>query len=230
MKVIAIIQARMGSRRLPKKTLMQISGVSLLEIVINSVKQNSFITKIIVATSEKEIDDIIENECQKLQVDCFRGHPENVLSRYMKVAQQLESTHTIVRVTADNPVNNTKATKKLFNLHQKNEADYTFVQGLSHTVYEFIKVESFLKLQSVDKLTAEEKEHVTVYFRTHPQDFKLQQVPSHKLGIDQEVDKLFTIDTQDDFERWREVSQHFDLSKSPGYNQLKNYFKASLNA
>jgi spore coat polysaccharide biosynthesis protein SpsF len=220
----------MGSQRLPQKTLKNISGRSLLSIVINSVKQNVSISDVIVATSTNIEDDAIENECLRLNIECFRGHPENVLSRYLEVAQQFQPTDCIARVTADNPVNDVMATKKLFDLHQKNKADYTCVQGLSHTVYEFINVDALLKLQTVEELTAEDKEHVTNYFRTHPEDFKVQQVPAQKIGVDKTIDKLFTIDTKEDFERWTEVSRDFDLAKTPEFDQLTNYFKNTVNA
>lgn len=210
--------------------MMKISGLSLLNIVINSVSRNPFITKIIVATSQENQDDIIEEECNKLNVECFRGQQEDVLSRYISVAKQLKPNDVIVRVTADNPVNNTSATQKLFDLHNKNKADYTCVEGLSHTVYEFVNVEALLKLESKENLTAEDREHVTMYFRKHPEVFNIQEVPASNLNVDMSLDKLFTIDTKEDFDRWKSISLQFEMSKNPEYSLLVKHLKETVNA
>lgn len=220
----------MGSQRLPGKSMMKISGLSLLNIVINSVSKNPFISKITVATSQENEDDIIEEECSKLNVECFRGDKEDVLSRYISVAKQLKTNDIIVRVTADNPINNIKATQKLFDLHIKNKADYTCIEGLSHIVYEFVNVKALLKLESEKNITAEDKEHVTMYFRKHPEVFNIQEVPVSSLKVDKSLDKLFTIDTREDFDRWKSISQHFDMNKNLEYSLLIKHLKEIVSA
>ena len=78
----AIIQARMGSKRLPGKSLMLLGNCTILELVIRRVRKSKEIKKIIVATSTNKIDSKIKKICKKMNVECFRGSNRNVFSLY----------------------------------------------------------------------------------------------------------------------------------------------------
>ena len=201
MKTVAIIQARMGSERLPGKTLMKLGSYTLLETVISSVKRNEFIDRIIVATSNLPIDDAIEDKCSSMQIECYRGDAENVLSRFVDIAKHLSPEDTIVRVTADNPINNHKVSETLYDQHIKENADYTCIDGLSHIVYELVKVKALLKLEK-NNLEPADKEHVTKYFIEHTKEFKVQKLSADKYGLIPDLDNLLTIDTIEDYNRF----------------------------
>ena len=212
MNTVAIIQARMGSRRLPGKSLMKVGEYTLLETVVRSVKRNHFIDKVIVATSNLSIDDAIEHKCQSISVECYRGHPENVLSRFIDVAKNLNPDDIVVRVTADNPINDQKVTQILFEEHLKQNADYTCVENLAHTAYEFIKADKLLSLEHNPNLDDQDKEHVTKYLREHTDQFNVVALKPETLNINTTLDKQLTIDTEEDYLRLKEIAEKIDIN------------------
>lgn len=229
MKTTAIIQARMGSQRLPQKSLMTLNHKSLLANVIDSVRQHQFIDEAIVATTILTEDDAIENECKALEVKCERGDAENVLSRFLSIAKQLKPNDQIVRVTADNPLNNAWVSKQLFDKHLALEADYTCIDGLAHTVYEFVKVKALLKLERYKNLDEADKEHVTKYIREHADKFKVQKIAAEIFGIQPDLDKLLTLDTKEDFERLKALYQELDLHKTADFRSIYSYLNQTIN-
>jgi spore coat polysaccharide biosynthesis protein SpsF len=214
MKVVAVIQARMGSTRLRGKSLMKLSNFTLLETVIRSIKRNDFIDDFVVATSNLPEDDEIEELCNVNRFKLYRGDSDNVLSRFIAVAETLDSEDTLVRVTADNPINNTNATKKVFQHHVANKNDYTYIKGLSHTVYEFINVKALLSLSLIEDLTADDREHVTKYIRERSELFKISEISPNSLGIKTDLDKLLTVDTKEDYQRFMSIKYKIDLDNT----------------
>ena len=224
MKVIAVIQARMGSTRLPGKSLMKISKYTLLETVINSIKRNQFIDEIVVATTNLPEDNAIEELCLEKELKYYRGDSTDVLSRFLTIAKNYSEKDIIVRVTADNPINNHKVSELLFKHHVVNGNDYSCLKGLSHTVYEFINVKSLLELEYENNLDVDEKEHVTMYFRRSNR-FKISQLPPSEYGIDPKKDKMLTIDSKQDFKRFMMLKQEIDLDSSIDFDVLDTLLK-----
>ena len=101
--IVAIIQARMSSSRLPGKALLPIAGVPMLKRVFDRVQRASLVDKVVVATTSDASDDAIEKACAEWQVACFRGNLYDVLDRYYQAAK-LYGAGTIVRITADCPM------------------------------------------------------------------------------------------------------------------------------
>jgi spore coat polysaccharide biosynthesis protein SpsF (cytidylyltransferase family) len=102
-KVVATIQARMSSSRLPRKVALDIHGKCLLERVIGQVRRARTPDEIVVATSTAPDDEIVERICRRLSVDCYRGSLSDVRSRFVAVGQE-HGAAIVVRVTADNPL------------------------------------------------------------------------------------------------------------------------------
>jgi spore coat polysaccharide biosynthesis protein SpsF len=102
-KVVAIIQARMSSTRLPGKVLKLASGRTMLDRMIERVRQAQSVHQVVVATTTDLADDPIVRACRKAQVPCFRGSPQDVLDRYYQAAL-LNQAEIIVRLTADCPL------------------------------------------------------------------------------------------------------------------------------
>ena len=100
--VVAIVQARVGSERLPGKILKKISNLSLIEWVIKRLKKSKKIKKIILATTRFKSDDILKKVAKKNRVSIYRGKSNDVLSRFYQAAKKSKS-NTIIRVCADNP-------------------------------------------------------------------------------------------------------------------------------
>tara|TARA_B100001057_G_C22721587_1_gene899926 strand:- start:485 stop:1219 length:735 start_codon:yes stop_codon:yes gene_type:complete len=167
--IIAIIQARMGSSRLPGKVLMDVDGKPMIKFMYDRVKKSKLIDKIIVATTSNKIDDSIAELCKKEKIICFRGSEDDTLDRYYKAALPY-NPNIVVRLTGDCPLCDPVLVDKTINLFVKKNVDYA-----SNTVPPDIKkfpdgsdveVFSFRNLKkSWEKSTCiKEREHVTFYF------------------------------------------------------------------
>ena len=196
-KTVAIIQARMGSGRLPGKVLMSIGEITVLEHCIKRVKTASRLDDLAVATSESPADGQIVELCERLKVSCVRGSEKNVLSRYAKASAVLQA-EIIVRITADCPLVSPEVIDDVIRLRAGTDADYTS-NTLKRTFPVGLDVECFTsKSLTVAALEAEsyvEKEHVTPYIYNQPTRFKLK---SHEFTSDQSWLRL-TLDTDDDY-------------------------------
>ena len=119
-----VIQARMGSKRLPGKALMDFCGKPMLLFQIDLLKQFSLNVKIVVATSENPLDDTIEELCITENIPFVRGSEENVFQRFQLVAEKFQF-ETIIRLTGDNPLTNYQILKTCLDTHKKKYPDLT---------------------------------------------------------------------------------------------------------
>jgi len=169
-KNLCIIQARMGATRLPEKVLKEVGGVTLLEYEINRVKQARNISKIVVATTDKETDDRIEKLCKKINIDCFRGSEDDVLDRYYQCALKYSDYKNIIRITADCPLIDPRVIDKVVLLFLDGEYDYT-TNVLEDSFPDGMDIEIFKKnvLKEAAKIAklSSEREHVTLYIRNN---------------------------------------------------------------
>ncbi|MFA7288397.1 MAG: glycosyltransferase family protein [Melioribacteraceae bacterium] len=172
--IVAIIQARTGSTRLPNKVLKNLCGKPLIWHIINRLKYSKKIEKIVLATTQNENDDTLEKWARENGIDCFRGNENDVLDRYYKAAQYF-SAGTIVRITADDPFKDPYIIDEVLELYEKNNLDFaynnkppTFPEGLDTEVFSFDALEIAFK-NSVDPF---EREHVTQFFYRNPSIFK----------------------------------------------------------
>jgi len=202
MKVRAVIQARMSSTRLRGKTLMPVADKALLRRVVETARKHPFIQEIIVATSNNSADDPIEAYCQYLGISCIRGDKTDVFQRYMLACAGLDEEDHLVRITADNMFCRFDATLEIFSSHINNKADYSAVEGLSHVVYEFIKVGAFNRILKQEiALNEYDREHVTPVFRKEELGFRVQAFKPTALKLKPELEKQLTVDTQADLHR-----------------------------
>ena len=103
MNIVGIIQARMGSTRLPGKVLEDIGGKTMLARVVRRAQRAALLDQIVVATTVEQLDDVIADECGRLAVPVFRGEELDVLDRYYQAAEMYEA-EAIVRITSDCPL------------------------------------------------------------------------------------------------------------------------------
>lgn len=103
MKVLAVIQARMNSRRLPGKVLADLGGISVLELMIHRLRKSRSLTRIVVAMTQSPSDDPLALACNKIGIEIFRGQEFDVLGRFTDVSNLYPDFDTIVRLTADCP-------------------------------------------------------------------------------------------------------------------------------
>jgi spore coat polysaccharide biosynthesis protein SpsF len=170
---VAIIQARMGSTRLPGKVLRRLAGKSVLEHVITRVRGAKNVERVVVATTISKQDDPIVAECERLGTAHVRGSEEDVLSRYHAAAKR-HGASVVVRVTSDCPLFDGGVLDRML---AEFDADYmsnclrrTFPRGLDAEVF---------TMDALDRANSEakekhEREHVTPYIYGHPEKFRLQ--------------------------------------------------------
>ncbi len=194
---LLIIQARIGSSRLPKKVLMKLCEKPMLQHIIERTLWSKRVDHVMVATTIKNEDDLIANLCQKLGVDCYRGSENDVLDRFYQAAKQFDAEN-IIRVTADCPFIDPEIIDKIINIHMKGNFDYTsnilvetYPDGLDVEVFKF----SALKEAWEKACLVSEREHVTPYikFKGNFTRFSVELETSL-------ADKRWTVDTPRDFE------------------------------
>lgn len=192
-KVVAIIQARMGSTRLPGKVMKEIGGKPILGIIVSRLKNSKHLDEIVIATSTNPDDNIIEVFAKQMGLKYYRGSEENVLKRYIEAAE-LFKADLIVRVTADNPLTDPKLVDELIKIHIKNGSNYTFCDNVPVGVSAEIVDMSSLKIANANSKLTSEKEHVTTYIKSNPELFKIQNAnyrlnnKNFRLTVDTEID------------------------------------------
>jgi len=174
-----IIQARIGSSRLPGKTMLKIDGQNpLLYYVIKQIQFSKLIDKIVVATTELPEDDIIFNFVKSLGIECFRGSEKDVLDRHYQCAKKY-SFSIIVRIPSDKPLIDPQIIDLVIDKFKQNSFDYvtnflpyTFPYGTEVEVLSYTALE---KTWNKAQLPSE-REHVTQYIYTHKEEFQIFNV------------------------------------------------------
>jgi len=198
-KVVAIIQARMGSTRLPGKVLKEIVGKPMIWHVINRVKHAKELDDIVVATTSLKEDKQILDLASEIGVENYAGSENDVLDRYYKAAVMSEAD-VIVRITADCPLADPNVIDKVIRYYRTNDFDYvstsikpTFPDGIDVEVFSFPALD---KAWSEAKL-ASEREHVTPYIWKNPNIFKIENYENDfdisymRWSVDEESDLEF---------------------------------------
>ncbi|GCD09008.1 cytidylyltransferase domain-containing protein [Clostridium tagluense] len=205
MKVVCIVQARMGSTRLQGKVLMNICGKSVLEHDIDRLKRVENIDQIVIATTTLGKDNVIVEEAKRLGVTCFRGSEEDVLSRYYYAAKE-NNADVIVRITSDCPLIDSKVTEKTIQMYLNNLGQYdyvnntlekTFPRGLDTEVFGYKSLEKAFN----EAIIQRDREHVTAYIWDNLQIFR---VGCYKNNRDYS-ELRWTLDTIEDFKFITEV-------------------------
>lgn len=201
-----IIQARMGSTRLPGKILKVIHDRTLLDHIIDRLKELTEEASIVIATSDLPGDDAVEQFCREKGVLCFRGSESNVLSRYYECAVKYGFSD-IVRLTADNPFVDAEEVGRLIAYHKEcgNEFTESFSQlpiGVGAEIFSFAALKEDMEKASMPH----HFEHVDEYILDNMEKFKtgVLQVPESK----HMPDVRLTVDTQEDYEKACYIAAH----------------------
>jgi spore coat polysaccharide biosynthesis protein SpsF len=176
--IVAIIQARIGSTRLPGKVLLKLGERTVLEQVIERVAAAGKVNRVIVATTDQPADLEIVKLCEKKGIGVFVGAENDVLDRFYQAAKLYQADH-IVRITADCPLIDPAVINEVIEEHLNSKADYT-ANTIKETYPDGEDVEVFtfdvLKRVWQEARLASEREHVTPYIRKHGELFKLISV------------------------------------------------------
>ncbi|SDW45557.1 spore coat polysaccharide biosynthesis protein SpsF [Lutibacter oricola] len=196
-KILAVIQARLGSTRLPNKVLMSMpanSEVSILQRIIDALYLEKKISKVVVATSTNKINDDIENICGKLNVSCFRGSENDVLSRFYEVIKDSDYDF-VLRFTGDNPILDIKHLDVFIKNHLEKSLNYSYSEGLPLGCnFEMISTE-VLKIAYKESTDSYDREHVTPFIK---RNFKL--IETFNFSVSEKFKKYrFTVDYPSDY-------------------------------
>ena len=198
MSVIAFIQARMSSKRLPNKVLLPLMGKTILEHIFERLEYCKTLDKIVIVTSEDDTDKSIVDLCREKKMSYYQGSLNDVLDRYYKAAISYKAD-VIVRITGDCPVVDPKVVDEVVNNYFDNDYDlYTlsgdFPDGLDCQVFKFQALEKSWK----EAKLLSDREHVGTYIeRTCPKLFKIgglskfKNLSHHRWTLDEPKDYIF---------------------------------------
>ena len=219
--MIAIIQARMTSFRLPGKMLKLIDNKPLLLHVINRVQKSKLIKKILVASSENKSDDVIKELCKNENVKSYHFSLDDVYERFTKIIAK-EKITSFVRINGDSPLIDPELIDKSIKIFKSTNCDLcsnvmfkTYPKGQS---VEVILSKTFLKLNNL-KLSNFDKEHITNYYYSNPEQFKIVNFTS---GFDFNNINL-SVDTINDLRKIDLIYLKLKNKKKNWYNLVEAY-------
>lgn len=174
--VVAIVQARLGSTRLPEKVMRELCGRPMLWHVVNRARMAVLVDTVLVATTTEKADDAIEKWCKENAILCFRGSMNDVLERYYMAAKEY-GAKTIVRITSDCPLLDPAIVDEIIMRFAEGGLDYVSVgpthpDGLDAEVFSY----EALKKAFNEASLASEREHVTPYIWKNPGTFNISSV------------------------------------------------------
>ena len=206
-KIIAVVQARMGSTRLPGKILKNFQDIPMLIHIVNRLKTIEKVNNVIIATSDLPKDDKVYKVSKKYDVPCYRGSETDVLNRFYCASKMMKGNH-IIRVTGDCPLVDPEIIDKLINLYFKGNFDFCglacgagvsnekkikrYPDGLDAEIFSF----ELLKEANRKAKTNLHREHVTPYMWQNKSKYKVGTLVS-----DTDYSSLrFTVDNEEDLE------------------------------
>ena len=221
MKIVAIVQARMGSSRLPGKVLKPLVNQSVIALLLARLSKSQKINSIYVATSVNKENDLLCNEIEMLGYNHFRGSEDDVLDRFYH-ACVISEADTVVRITGDCPLVDANVVDAVIDLFLQNDIDYasniyppSFPDGLDVEVFS----RRSLKCAHTEAKEPFEREHVTPYIRNG--DFtSLNLVCSEDLS-----DFRFTLDEIEDFHVLNNVFERFSPDIHFSYTAAVNHLR-----
>jgi spore coat polysaccharide biosynthesis protein SpsF (cytidylyltransferase family) len=200
MSAAIVLQARVGSRRLPGKVLAPIAGRTVLAHCIERLRLTSGLP-VIVATTNLPEDDVVAAEAEKLATRVVRGSSPDLLARYVQAARE-HALQIIVRATADNPAVDLDSPSRTLALLRRTNADYVVERGLPYGgTVEAIDVHALIAAHE-DATDVYDREHVNPFIRRHRRFRSLDAIAP---GDVRRPDLRFTVDTPDDLDYMRRV-------------------------
>jgi len=224
MKIVAIIQARMGSTRLPGKMMMMIAGKPVIQHVFERVIKSELVDEVWLATTTNTEDDVLAEWASRRGIMCYRGSNGDVLDRYYQ-ASRLAQADAVVRVTGDCPLIDPQVIDQAISLYRShgfvyvsNSCPPTYPDGLDVEVFSA----KTLNRAWTEASLASEREHVTPYIWKHPELFQLGN-----LVFTQDLSHYrWTLDTLEDFDFIKLVVEACAVKKGySGMNDILSLLK-----
>jgi len=238
--IATIIACRLKSTRLPKKALLPIGGIPSVERCIKSCLQFKNVNHTILATSNIPEDAELENFTYSQEVVFHKGDPDDVIQRYLDIAEKLR-VDVIIRVTADNPFVSDMIVEQTLKEHFAYGADYTVPRKSAvGSGAEIINTSALQKVKSYFT-SANYSEYMTWYFQNNPEHFRLNFI-----DLPEELirDYRLTLDYPEDLEMYNMLQAYFDdnniefnikegfvfLDNHPEISQLNSHYTQRYKA
>lgn len=212
MKIVATIEARMTSSRLPGKVLLTAAGRTMLEHQINRLLSVPSLDGIVIATTTNRADDELEKLSIKMGIECYRGSESDVMTRVIEAAENV-GADVVVAITGDCPIIDTQIVEQTIRVFVANNADYvsnghirSYPDGMDTQVLWLDTLKRSAEMTN-DPL---DHEHVTLHIRNHPEIFShihLVAPPDlhwPELGL--------TLDEPRDYELLKKIIEYFETS------------------
>lgn len=192
--ILAIVQARMSSCRLPGKVMKKIMGKPMIGYLLDRLSLAKHVDKIVLATSVLPENDELARYVRTKGIDVYRGNENDVLDRFYRAAKQY-TPYGVMRITGDCPLLDPNLCDLLIETFEKEKLDYihtgpTFAEGLDCEVLTFLALEKIWEEASLKS----EREHVTLFVHNHPQLFKKRTLVNasddsrYRFSVDEEAD------------------------------------------
>lgn len=182
MRTVAIIQARMGSKRLPGKSMADLAGRPLLWQFLRRVLRSRRLDEVVLATTTLGMDDPLVRIAQELGVRVFRGSENDLVDRYYQAARE-HRAEVVVRICADNPVVEPAEIDRIVAHHPNSGNDFSsnthniqengYPDGLGAEVFDFAKLEEIWRTTTDPR----NREHPHSYFYEHPEKYRIGTIP-----------------------------------------------------
>jgi spore coat polysaccharide biosynthesis protein SpsF len=217
-KVVAIVQARMDSTRLPGKVLMELGGQTTLARVVARLSRSKRVSQVVIATTTTTADEVIVKEAERNASAWFRGSEQDVLSRYLQAAEQFRADR-VVRITSDCPLVDPGVVDRVISEALSSGADFasncihrTYPRGLDTEVF------TLDALRRADDICDQphHREHVTPIFYERPDLFRAHSVT----GSEDYTRFRWTLDTPEDLELIRAIYSRFDNRDDFGWREV----------
>jgi len=194
----------MGSERMPGKVLKKLAGIPSLVHIFKILSKSVLTDDFVVVTTSLTEDDNIEQVCNENKIRCYRGSVHDVLDRF-RIAAEAEKPDNIIRVTGDDPLMDPEIIDKVIREHIEGGFDYTsnmiertYPRGMDTEVVKYETLEYAWKT-TADK---DDREHVTLYVRRHPERFTMHSVVRESEQLDH---IRLCLDTEEDYKLLSEI-------------------------
>jgi spore coat polysaccharide biosynthesis protein SpsF len=220
-KTIAVIQARIGSSRLPGKVLKPLGDTCVLDYVVSRTRMIGGIADVVVATSTETRDDAVAEWCRERGVTVYRGSESNVLSRFLEAVEPYRPD-AVIRVTADNPFFDYETGSRLVELVKASGADLAAFEP-GHPVGAAVELVTYEALKRIGQAASEPRhwEHVTFYAYEFPERFRIVRAP-----VPEELryaELRMTLDTEEDYQLLQAVAAAFPGMKTVPTAEVVKY-------
>ena len=201
MRIVAVVQARMGSSRLPGKVARPVLGATLLERMLERVAAARTLDEVVVATTRRPEDEAIVQICRPLRVPVYAGHPTDLLDRHLQAARAI-GAEVLVKIPSDCPLIDPRIIDRVVGFYRDHADRFDFVSNLHPASYpdgNDVEVVPLAVLEEADRHARKphEREHTTPFVWDQPERFRIGNVVWES-GLDYSMSHRFTVDYPED--------------------------------